>query len=122
MPRVFSDAHVAVLPTFYPEGVPKVLLEAAASGLPIIATDTPGCREVVRDGENGILVQPRNSVQLAAAMKRLIEDKSLREQYGHRAREIALREFSLDRVVQQHLDLYSHLLGRQLSRRRLFGD
>jgi len=111
MHRVFGEAHIAVLPTFYPEGLPKVLLEAAASGLPLIATDIPGCREIVRNGVNGILVQPRNVQELAEAMKRLIFDKELRQRFGEKAREIAVAEFSLDSVVRQHLDLYSQLLG-----------
>lgn len=114
MNRVFSAAHIAVLPTFYPEGLPKVLLEAAASGLPMVATNIPGCREIVRHGINGILVEPKNTAQLAEAIKRLIFDKELREQYGRRAREIAVAEFSLDLVVRQHLDLYSELLGMKL--------
>lgn len=114
MNRVFSAAHIAVLPTFYPEGLPKVLLEAAASGLPMVATNIPGCREIVRHGNNGILVEPKNTAQLAEAIKRLIFDKELREQYGRRAREIAVAEFSLDLVVRQHLDLYSELLGMKL--------
>src|SRR5690606_17393461 len=80
MNRVFSAAHIAVLPTFYPEGLPKVLLEAAASGLPMVATNIPGCREIVRHGINGILVEPKNTAQLAEAIKRLIFDKELREQ------------------------------------------
>lgn len=118
MHNVFSEAHVAVLPTFYPEGLPKVLLEAAASGLPMIATDVPGCREIVREGENGLLIEPRNSAQLAEAMRCLILHVELRREYGARARDIAVTEFSLDIVVQQHLELYSELLGRELPYRR----
>src|SRR5690349_21404674 len=85
MPAVFHAAHIGCLPS-YREGLPKVLLEAAACGLPLVTTDAPGCREVVRDGDNGLLVPPRDPASLAGAIRKLIQDKTLRQTMGKRAR------------------------------------
>jgi glycosyltransferase involved in cell wall biosynthesis len=109
MPRVFRAAHIVCLPS-YREGLPKVLIEAAACGRPIVATDAPGCREIVRDGENGILVPIRDSRAVAVAIGRLIADPPLRQRMGQRGREIAVTEFSLDRVIHETLEVYRKLL------------
>jgi glycosyltransferase involved in cell wall biosynthesis len=90
--------------------VPKVLIEAAASGVPIVTTDTPGCRETVRHGENGLLVPPGDTEALVEALASLITDDSLREEMGRRGREIAVQEFSVERVVEQTMDVYRELL------------
>jgi len=108
--RVWAAAHVAVLPS-YDEGIPKSLLEAAACGRPIVATDIPGCREIVRDGENGLLIPPRDAPALAAAMKRLIADAALRQSLGRRGREIVLAEFSDAIVAEKTMEVYRALLG-----------
>src|SRR3546814_4675804 len=68
-----TAAHVFVLPSYYREGLPRTLLEALATGRPIITTNMPGCREPVREGLNGFLVPPRNAQKLAAAMERFLE-------------------------------------------------
>lgn len=109
MPQVYSGSHIVCLPS-YREGLPKALLEAAASGRPIVATDVPGCREIVRDGENGYLVPERDSKKLASALRRLIESPSLRLDMGMRGREIALAEFSIERVAKDTLRVYDELL------------
>jgi len=106
---VWAHAHVAVLPS-YREGLPKSLLEAAACCRPLVATDVPGCREIVRDGENGLLVPIRNPTALAAALKRLLKDQMLRQRMGIRSREIVKAEFSLERVVSETLAVYKDLL------------
>src|SRR3546814_3608794 len=72
-----TAAHVFVLPSYYREGLPRTLLEALATGRPIITTDMPGCREPVREGLNGFLVPPRNAEKLAAAMERFLADPAL---------------------------------------------
>lgn len=110
MPMVFAQSHIVALPSAYGEGVPKVLIEAAASGRPIVTTDTPGCREIVRHGENGLLVPVRNVAALAEALRRLIEDAELRRRMGAKGREIAMAEFSVERVVGETLDVYRQLL------------
>lgn len=108
MPKVFSDSHIVCLPS-YREGLPKVLIEAAACGRPIVATDVPGCREIVLHGKNGLLVPARNFTALADALQRLIEDTVLRRKMGKDGRELAVSEFSVEKVVHQTLDLYQEL-------------
>ena len=88
-----------------------MLIEAAASGRPIVATDVPGCREITIDGENGLLVRPRDVVSLATALRRLIENRELRVRFGARGREIAVEGFSIQRVVDQTLTVYRDLLA-----------
>jgi len=108
---VFSRAHIVALPSAYGEGVPKVLLEAAASGLPIVTTDMPGCREVVKEGINGFLVPKEDAKKLAAALKKLIDDPRLCKMMGNNGRKMAEDEFSVERVVNETLDVYSSLLA-----------
>ena len=110
VPRLLQDAHVACLPSYYKEGLPKFLLEAAISGRAIVATDVPGCREVVRDGVNGLLVPVRNSAALATALRKLIESPEERARMGRRGRAIALSEFTADRVCRDTLEVYRELL------------
>jgi len=110
MPNVFAQAHVVCLPS-YREGLPKVLIEAAACGRPIITTDVPGCREVVRDGENGLLVPIRDAVALATALRKLIEDPELRRRMGKKGRELAVTEFSVETVVNESLGIYRELIS-----------
>ena len=110
MPSVFRAAHIACLPSYYGEGLPKVLLEAAACGLSIVTTDAPGCREIVRNGENGFLVPMRDAQALAHALRILIDDEELRARMGRRAREIVLAEFSQELVVAATLAVYQELI------------
>jgi glycosyltransferase involved in cell wall biosynthesis len=106
MPRVLAESHIVCLPSFYGEGIPKCLIEAAASGRPIVTTDMPGCREIVHHGDNGYLVPVRNAAALAEALSHLIENPSLRQQMGRRGRIRAEQEFGLEIVIQQTLALY----------------
>jgi glycosyltransferase involved in cell wall biosynthesis len=109
MPAILAQAHIVCLPS-YREGLPKVLLEAASCGRPIVATDTPGCREVVHNGENGLLVTVRSAVELADAIQDLIENPKLRQKMGARGREIVVREFSVEKVVAETMTVYRELL------------
>jgi glycosyltransferase involved in cell wall biosynthesis len=106
---VWERAHIAVLPSRR-EGLPKSLLEAAACGRPMIASDVPGCREVVRPGETGILVPPDQSEALAAAIDQLASAPDLRARYGTAARQLAVERFSADAIGAQTVDLYRHLV------------
>ena len=108
MPEVFRVAHIVCLPS-YREGLPKVLLEAAACGLPIVTTDAPGCREIVRDGDNGFLAPVRDAPALAVALRSLIDNVALRTEMGRRARAIVLAEFSQERVIAETLAVYQEL-------------
>src|SRR5262249_26297323 len=94
---VWSRAHIAVLPSRR-EGLPKSLLEAAACGRPMIATDVPGCREVVISEETGILVPADDPRALAAAIERLAASPDLRARYGAAARRLAVERFSADAI------------------------
>ena len=107
---LFSEAHIVCLPS-YREGAPKVLIEAAACGKPIVTTDVSGCREVVRHNQNGLLVPPRDSHALADALRTLINDPRLRISMGQKGRALAESEFSLERVINENFKLYEKLLG-----------
>ncbi|MFQ5511268.1 MAG: glycosyltransferase family 4 protein [Candidatus Krumholzibacteriia bacterium] len=113
VPEIWGRSAVAVLPTTYGEGVPRCLLEAAACGLPIIATDTAGCREIVRDGENGFLVPPGDAAALAEKIRKLAGDPELRAAMGANGRELVTEHFSEELVVRQTLDVYRSLAGTE---------
>jgi len=110
MPGLFRESHVVCLPS-YREGMPKVLLEACASGRAVITTDTPGCRDVIQAGRNGLLVPPRDMHALATAIRQLVEDAQCRRRMGAEARILAEREFGVEDVVRTHLEMYRELLG-----------
>ena len=111
MHEMLTQSHIVCLPS-YREGLPKVLLEAASCGKPIIATDVPGCREIVHDGENGILVLLKNSIALASAIKELIDNPKKRKSMGMNGRRLVESEFSEDIVVSQTLKVYQELLNK----------
>lgn len=110
MPAIMRSVSVVCLPTFYGEGVPKVLVEAAASGRPIVATDWPGCRDIVRHGWNGTLVPPRDVAALADALGAMLADRDLRSQMGARGRHLALSRFTEAHVVDSVLRVYDELV------------
>jgi glycosyltransferase involved in cell wall biosynthesis len=110
IPKLFSQSHVVVLPSFYGEGLPKVLIEAAACGRPIVTTNNPGCREAVIENETGFIVPIKDVDALSASVLKLIEDKALRIQMGLAAREFAVKEFDVRSVVKKHLEIYKELL------------
>jgi len=110
---VWLESSVAVLPS-YREGLPMSLLEAASCGRPMVATDVPGCREICRDGETGLLVPPRDPEALADALETLVRDPSLREKLGRNARALVEREFSAEIVAEKTLKLYQIMLERRL--------
>ena len=106
--ELWARSHIAVLPS-YREGLPKALLEAAACGRPMVATDVPGCREIVIDGETGLLVPARDSASLAQALARLAADAALRKHMGDAARRRVVDHFSQERVAAETLELYQLL-------------
>jgi glycosyltransferase involved in cell wall biosynthesis len=110
IPGLLKKIDVMCLPS-YREGLPKSLIEAAACGLPIVTTDAPGCREVVRHGDNGFLTPVGDVAQLAEALMQLIKDPELRARMGDRSAEIAVEEFSSDRVIAETLNLYEKLFS-----------
>jgi glycosyltransferase involved in cell wall biosynthesis len=112
MPYVLAQATIVVLPSYYGEGVPKVLLEAASCGRPIVTTDVRGCREAVGHEHNGLLVPPRDSKSLADAIARLLDEPWERRQMGARGRKKVEEQFSVDMIADQILALYDQMLGR----------
>ena len=108
---VFSMSDVICLPS-YREGLPKVLIEAAACGRPIVTTDVPGCREVVQDGVNGYLVPVKNAEKLADALEKLILDRELRNSMGIESRKIAVKLFSSDNVNLNIFSIYQKAVSK----------
>jgi glycosyltransferase involved in cell wall biosynthesis len=109
--EVWRAAHIAVLPSRR-EGLPKSLLEAAACGRPIVASDVPGCREIARNGVNALLVPPDDPAALAAAIEQLANDQALRMRFGAAGRRLVEKQFSSDRIGRETVALYDRLLGR----------
>lgn len=107
MPAILAQSNVVCLPTYYREGVPRVLVEAAACGRALIASDTAGCREIVRQGQNGLLVPPRDSAALAEAILTLLEDATLRHNMGANGRRLVQEQFSVQRVNGSTLNVYA---------------
>ena len=108
MPRLFSSAHIVCLPS-YREGLPKALIEAAAAGRALVTTDVPGCRQVVADGVNGLLVPAREVGPLVAAIGRLVADPQLRAAMATAARRRAEQEFGIQQVIARTLDVYEQI-------------
>jgi glycosyltransferase involved in cell wall biosynthesis len=115
--ELWAQADIATLPSRGGEGVPLSLVEAAACGRPLVATDVPGCRDIARDGVNAVLVPPRNPQKLADALERLIKDAPLRQRLADESRGVA-REFSAERVNATTLALYDRLLRDAVGERR----
>jgi glycosyltransferase involved in cell wall biosynthesis len=106
---LWARAHIAVLPSRR-EGLPKSLLEAAACGRPMVATDVPGCREIVRRGDTGLLVPVDDAEALACAIETLAASSELRARYGAAARRLATQKFSAEIIGRQTVELYRRLV------------
>jgi glycosyltransferase involved in cell wall biosynthesis len=111
MPEVLGAAHVVVLPS-YREGLPKVLLEAAACGRAVVTTDVPGCRDAIDRGVTGVLVPVRNAAALADAIKGLINDPARYRSMGDAGRVLAESAFDVRQVVVAHLRIYQELIDK----------
>jgi glycosyltransferase involved in cell wall biosynthesis len=110
MPNLLQQVDIAVLPSYH-EGVPRFLLEAAACGLPLVATDIEGCRVVVRDGVNGFLVPVKDPYALADAIETLIKKPELRRQMGIASRKLVEAEFDERIILNKWLALYDRVLN-----------
>lgn len=111
MPAVLGSAHVVVLPS-YREGLPKVLLEAAACGRAVVTTDVPGCRDAIDPGVTGLLVPVRNAAALADAINWLINDPAHCRCMGAAGRALAETVFDVRQVVAAHLRIYQELIDK----------
>ena len=106
--HLFSKSNIVALPSFYGEGLPKVLIEAAACGRAVITTDHPGCRDAI-ESETGILIPVKDPVALADAIQHLIQNPMKRERMGESGRVLAEQEFSVKKVVESHMKIYQDL-------------
>lgn len=111
VPSLYAQSHIVTLPSFYGEGLPKSLIEAAACGRAVVTTDMPGCRDAIKPNSSGLLISPRNADALADALERLIHDTSLRQSMGRAGRALAEREFGIEKVTDSHLQIYRELLS-----------
>jgi glycosyltransferase involved in cell wall biosynthesis len=112
MAALMRGAHLVVLPS-YREGLPKALIEAAASGRAVVTTDTPGCRDAILPGETGLLVPVRDAAALAGAMAALLADPERRRAMGAAGRVLAEETFCVTGVVAEHLRIYDEMTGRR---------
>jgi glycosyltransferase involved in cell wall biosynthesis len=111
MNRAYAKCHIVCLPTMYGEGVPTVLLEAAACGRPIVASDMPGCQAVIRHEQNGLIVPARDARALAAGLERLLSDQALRGRMGSAGRQMVLQNFTTQQINALNLAVYQEVLG-----------
>lgn len=105
---VFRDSNIVVLPS-YREGLPKVLIEAAACGRAVITTDVPGCRDAIESNKTGLLVAAKNSVKLANAIEKLVTEPDLRVRMGTAGRQLAEEAFSIEQVIEKHIAIYQKI-------------
>jgi glycosyltransferase involved in cell wall biosynthesis len=110
VPSLYAQAHVVTLPSYYGEGLPKSLIEAAVCGRAVVTTDMPGCRDAIEPDVSGLLVPARDAVALADAIQLLIKDPTRRKRMGAEGRALAEREFGIEKVVAVHLRIYQDLL------------
>lgn len=107
MAPVYQNSHIVILPSYYREGMPKTLLEACASGRPIITTNSIGCKECVDDNENGIMIAPKSASAIVNAIKQLVDHPEKIVEMGKNSRVKAEREFDVDHVIAKHMEIYN---------------
>ncbi|MBP6714912.1 MAG: glycosyltransferase family 4 protein [Aliarcobacter sp.] len=103
--KVFCDSNIIVLPS-YREGLPKVLIEAAACGRAVVTTDVPGCRDAIEPNITGLLCEVKDTESLARMIEKLIMDEKLRNSMGYNGRKLAEQEFDINKVVEKHFEIY----------------
>jgi glycosyltransferase involved in cell wall biosynthesis len=107
----YQKAFIVCMPSYYSEGVPKSLIEAASVGKPIITTDMPGCRSIVKNNYNGILVRPKNIEDIVRAVKFFINNPDKVNQYGKNGRELVKQKFDEKIIVESTIKIYEELVG-----------
>ena len=111
MEKIINKSSVVVLPSYYGEGLPKILIEAAACGKPIVTTNHPGCRESIINRKTGFIVPIKKPLILSKYINKILKNQKLRMDMGREARIFAKRKFSIDKVVEKHLTIYSNILS-----------
>lgn len=110
--ELLKQSHIMSFPSWYREGLPKSVIEAEAIGRPVVTTDSVGCRDTIIDGKNGFMIPIKDSDALAAALKKLIDNPTLRQEMGRNAREFAVSKFDIKDVVKVHLDVYKNIMEK----------
>lgn len=111
IPALLASSHIVALPSTYPEGVPRILLESFAAGRPSVAYDIDGCRSLITDNYDGILVSASNITELKSKLRELILSKELRIRLGVAARKTALSKYSSNIINSETIHLYSKILN-----------
>lgn len=111
MPELLKSVSLLVYPSYYPEGLPKILAEAAAAGIPVVTTDHPGCRDAIVDGCSGLLTTPRDTEDLARAISYLLDEPKTRMEMGRFATVYARQNYDVVKIVDQHFLLYRSMLS-----------
>jgi glycosyltransferase involved in cell wall biosynthesis len=107
---LLRKSHIVAFPSYYMEGLPKSLIEADATGRPVITSNSVGCKETVIDGYNGFLIEPKNVDELTNKLEQLLADKELRLTMGQNSRKYAEKYFDINTVIDSHLAIYQELL------------
>ena len=110
---LYAKSHIICLPS-YREGFPKSLIEAAAAGRAVVTTDVPGCRDAIIPNKTGLLVPIKDSQKLADALQWLIENSKERIAMGKAGRNFAEKEFKIEKIILNHLDIYQDILSNSL--------
>ena len=110
MAELISSCHIVALPSYYREGLPKFLVEAAACGRAVVTTNLPGCRDAIVPNETGLLCEPRDAEDLATKILQLVTDHQLRVRLGRAGRRLAEQKYDLEKIVKQHLEIYERAL------------
>lgn len=108
---LFSRSHIVVLPSYYGEGLPKVLVEAAACGRAVVTTDHPGCRDAIIPGKTGLLVPVGQPERLADTLQYLVQNPELRVGMGRAGRQLAEQRYAIGTIVARHMEIYRELLN-----------
>lgn len=106
MPTALSEASIVCFPTYYGEGLPRILIEAGAAGRPVVTTDIPACREIIQHEVNGLLVPPRDVQALVEALRKLVSNAALRQRLGLAGREIVKASFTVEKINRETMALY----------------
>lgn len=113
IPTILAVSDIFVLPSSYAEGIPRVLLEAASMGLPLVTTHSPGCVEVVEEGVNGFLIPLHDAQALAQAILKLVQNPQLRQQFGAASQQLVINRFDLRLIANSTRELYQRLLNEK---------
>jgi len=114
IPSLYERSHIVCLPSFYGEGLPKSLIEAAAASRAVITTDTSGCRDAIIPNKTGLIVPPKSPEKLADALQWLIEHPEERISMGKAGRKFSEKKFPIEKIVKNHLDIYQELLNKAI--------